>query len=164
MTLLKSQQLYVLGLYRSKPDKIFSSELCRVIPADGPCLVIGDFNICSQKSSNHQVFHILRSLGFNLLLHESTHFEGGHLDQAWIRNQNSNLDIELYSPYYNCKDHDALLFTIFEPSEEKGESYIVYPLNKNFLCLEKQSCHSCLRTDRMARTRKGKLYISSVKI
>ena len=122
MTLLKSQQLYVLGLYRSKPDKILSSELCRVIPANGPCLVIGDFNICSQKRSNHQVFNILRSLGFNLLLHEATHFEGGHLDQAWIRNQNSNLDIELYSPYYNCKDHDALLFTIFDPSTEKGES------------------------------------------
>ena len=53
MTLLKSQQLYVLGLYRSKPDTILYSELSRVIPADGPCLIIGDFNICSQKTPNH---------------------------------------------------------------------------------------------------------------
>ena len=80
MTLLKSNELHVLGLYRSKPDIVLSSELSRVIPATGPCLVIGDFNICSKKTPNHQVFIILRSLGFNLLLHEATHFEGGHLD------------------------------------------------------------------------------------
>ena len=121
MTLLKSNELHVLGLYRSKPDIVLSSELSRVIPATGPCLVIGDFNICSKKTPNHQVFIILRSLGFNLLLHEATHFEGGHLDQAWIRNQKSNCSIELYSPYYNCKDHDALLFTLYDPSTEKGE-------------------------------------------
>ena len=26
----------------------------------------------------------------------------------------------MYSPYYTCKDHDALLFTLFSPIVEQG--------------------------------------------
>jgi hypothetical protein len=70
------------------------------------------------------VFAILKSAGFKLLLTDATHFDGGHLDQAWLRvmpRKEDLFSIELYSPYYNMKDHDALLFTSYDPSTELGK-------------------------------------------
>jgi hypothetical protein len=68
-------------------------------------------------------------MGFKLLVSEATHFDGGHLDQAWLRSITTTKDvhsIELYSPYYNCKDHDALLFSLYDPRTEQGGDYKDY--------------------------------------
>ena len=126
MTLLQNQYCYVLGLYCSQQDTTLSLELRQIILSYGTCLIIGDFNICSKKTSAHQVFLTLKSLGFNQIIHEATHFEGGHLDQAWLRSEKESCSIEIYSPYYNYKDHDALLCTIYHSSteKEKGEIYL----------------------------------------
>ena len=51
----------------------------------------------------------------------ATHIKGGHIDQAWLRCKTNHYDVQLYSPYYTCKDHDALLFSLYEPSTEKGK-------------------------------------------
>ena len=117
ITVIKSKDLTVVGLYRSAGDRNLAADLKKVVPTTGPCLVIGDFNICSAKSPNHEVFKSLKSMGFKLLTQEATHFEGGHIDQAWLKS-NSTSNIQLYSPYYTCKDHDGLLFTI--QGAEKG--------------------------------------------
>ena len=128
VSILESENLCVITLYRSRNDNTLGQVLQENIPAVKNCLVIGDFNICSRKFPNHEVFAILKSLGFKLLLTEATHFDGGHLDQAWLRVMRRKEDLfsmELYSPYYNMKDHDALLFTSFDPSTELGKKVLV---------------------------------------
>ena len=52
-----------------------------------------------------------------LLVSEATHLGGGRIDQAWFRGSAvGSTSLELYSPYYTCKDHDALLFTAYDES------------------------------------------------
>ena len=101
-------------------DKELVTLLREIIPADGCCLVIGDFNICAVEQPNHEVFTTLKSRGFHPLISEATHFEGGHLDQAWIRGADMEYSIDIYSPYYTSKDHDALQFTYYNSKLEPG--------------------------------------------
>jgi hypothetical protein len=125
MTIFESENLSVISLYRSNSDGSLRQLLLEMIPAAGTCLVIGDFNICTRRTPNHEVFITLKSLGFKPLVTEATHFDGGHLDQAWLRVMLSIQDVytmELYSPYYNCKDHDALMFSFFDPKTEQGKN------------------------------------------
>ena len=121
LTSLESENLTVVCLYRSNADKTLAMHLKKIIPAIGTCLIIGDFNICSKKQPNHEVFRELQSMGFNCLVEEATHYNGGHIDQAWIRSSTGVHNLDLYSPYYNCKDHDALLFTYYNPEKETGK-------------------------------------------
>jgi hypothetical protein len=79
--------------------------------------VVGDFNICSRTSPNHEAPTNLIARGFKLLVSEATHLGGGRIDQAWFRGSAvGSTSLELYSPYYTCKDHDALLFTAYDES------------------------------------------------
>ena len=55
-----------------------------IIPAQGSCLIIGDFNICHMKQPDYVVFTTLKSMGFNLMIQEATHCSGGHIDQVWV--------------------------------------------------------------------------------
>ena len=115
MTILESEDLCVICIYRSDQDKSLCNQLAEVIPASTPCLVIGDINICSMAASNHEVFTMLKVMGFSLLVTEATHITGGHIDQAWLRrplNENEVFNTQLYSPYYNARDHDCILFTL----------------------------------------------------
>ena len=98
-------------------------------------------------------------MGFNQKIHEATHFEGGHLDQAWLRSEKESCSIEIYSPYYNCKDHDALLCTIYDSSteKEKGEIYLsIYIYKYNFsitfvIGVKKQTWHGHFKEGSRAR-------------
>ena len=72
---------------------------------------IGDFNLCIARQENHEVFQTLRSLHFQLLSIGPTHIKGGQIDQVWKRDIEDTGDLAVYSPYYTCKDHDALLFS-----------------------------------------------------
>ena len=79
-------------------------------------------NICIKSSPNHKIFKELRNCGFKLITKESTHIHGGHIDQAWIKTQNEGgveFDISMYSPVYNCTDHDAILICAKNPSADK---------------------------------------------
>ena len=91
-----------------------------LIPETKDCLIIGDFNICSNKHPDKFLSDSLKSRGFMLITNEATHLRGGHIDQAWLRRREKNYEIKMYSPYYTCKDHDALLFTLYSPIIEKG--------------------------------------------
>ena len=67
ISILQSQDLCVVGLYRSDANKTLAATLREVTPEDGSCLVTGDFNICSARYPDHEVFVTLRSMGFQLL-------------------------------------------------------------------------------------------------
>ena len=51
---------------------------------------------------------------------EATHFSGSHIDQVWLRDSGEKSDVQVYSPYYTSKDHDALLISLYKPSEGTG--------------------------------------------
>jgi hypothetical protein len=120
LTVLESEDLCVIGLYRSNTDTTLSHYLKDIIPSTGDCIVIGDFNICTKRLPNHEAFETLNALGFQLVTTEATHIDGGHLDQIWLRTESCKKDIMMYSPYYTAKDHDALLFTLYDPTTEQG--------------------------------------------
>ena len=77
-------------------------------------ILCGDFNICfKQERKNHTIL-ALENYGFKQLVTESSHIQGGHIDQVYVREVDCPLrvDVTLYSPYYCSKDHDALLINI----------------------------------------------------
>ena len=121
MSKLESENFTVITLYRSQTSRDFAEQLIEMIPLDGDCLVIGDMNICSKTQSQNDVFSILRTFGFMLLINEATHLKGGHIDQAWLRTESKKHKLSLYSPYYTCRDHDALLFTLLSPAANEGK-------------------------------------------
>ena len=51
------------------------------------------------------------------LVKEATHIEGGHIDHVYIRSEGLSATVEMYSPYYTAKDHDALCISISESEE-----------------------------------------------
>ena len=120
LTVIESEDFCIIGLYRSSGDIKLSQYLKEVIPSSGNCIIIGDFNICVQKFSNHEAFQTLRTLGFKLLTTEASHIDGGHLDQIWQRSENWYSDVKMYAPYYTAKDHDSLLCTFYDASSEQG--------------------------------------------
>ena len=135
ISVLESPDLTVVSLYRSQADRSLADQLAEVIPPEGPCLVVGDFNICSRTSPNHEALTNLIARGFKLLVSEATHLGGGRIDQAWFRGTAvGSTSLELYSPYYTCKDHDALLFTAYD----EGTA----PLDKNEIPESRQSARS----------------------
>ena len=57
------------------------------------------------------------------MVSEATHLAGGRIDQAWCKYTGGpvEVDVTLYSPYYTCKDHDALLFTTYKKVSEQPQ-------------------------------------------
>ena len=54
-------------------------------------------------------------------MEESTHLLGNWLDHMWVRLGTVELDtnLQLYSPYYTCTDHDGLLTTLYSSRKEE---------------------------------------------
>ena len=77
-------------------------------------LICGDLNLCYIDDRSNEVTRLLENEGFSQLVHEATHFKGGHIDHVYSNHNRENFQIEvsLYSPYYLAKDHDALCVTI----------------------------------------------------
>ena len=131
ISIMESRELCVIGLYRSNEDTTLPNTLRRIIPAVGPIMVTGDFNKCLAKYPEHEVFQVLRTMGLKPIISkemekkkitsEATHFKGGHIDQAWLREGDMDSTIQIYSPYYTCKDHDALLIAMVDGGTEQGE-------------------------------------------
>ena len=122
ITVFDSEELCVVSIYRSRAEKYLGILLSSLITASKNCLVIGDLNICSRTAPNHSALKFLRDKGFELQDCQATHFGGGTLDQAWLRTTSVTYlqNTYLYSPVFNCKDHDAILFTYYSPQEEKS--------------------------------------------
>jgi hypothetical protein len=120
ITIMESHECCVMGLYRSNADTRLPNSLRTMIPKVGPFMVTGDFNICLAKYPDHEVFKTLRTMGFRLqgsgqgLTSEATFFKGSHIDQAWLREGDMDTTVQLYSPYYTCRDHDALLISMVD--------------------------------------------------
>ena len=76
-------------------------------------MITGDFNVCTVKDEKNAVTNMLNGLGFQQMIKEATHIQGGHIDHCyWLDKKGIwNLPLmERYSPYHS--DHDALMITL----------------------------------------------------
>ena len=103
----------LISIYRSNKgdEKEFVENLKSLVSPNKPTVIIGDFNFCTQEKRLHSISSALSSLDFKQIVSEATHIEGGHLDQIYVRGV-ENAEVELYSPYYTAKDHDALCLAV----------------------------------------------------
>ena len=103
----------IISIYRSNKcnEKEFVENLKSLVSANKPTVIIGDFNFCTEEKRLNSISSALSSLDFKQIVSEATHIEGGHLDQIYVRGV-ENAEVELYSPYYTAKDHDALCLAV----------------------------------------------------
>ena len=122
---LKSETIDVINIYRSsdaknQDDKDIILEMQKIIKKEKLTIICGDMNLCYTQHRQNIIFIFLQNLGFNQLVNEATHIKGGHIDLLFSNHESFRFEIDvlLYSTYYTCKDHDALLLTV-KPKEEK---------------------------------------------
>ena len=112
VTVMFSKHWDLIIVYKSPTGK--DSDLRNMLQAainlERSTLVCGDFNMCYSDTKNSNSITYLIDIGFKQLVQVSTHLGGGHIDQVYVRDLKAN--IQLHSPYYTAKDHDALLIMI----------------------------------------------------
>lgn len=119
ITIMVSEELDVIGVYRSKTNNTLINKLIPLINPLKSTLICGDFNICSADKPNNNISRAIKNIGFTEIVQKPTHFNGGHIDHAYFLNKNdSNAQCCLYSSYYTAKDHDTLLITITKNTKE----------------------------------------------
>ena len=118
ITLLSSSELDVVNVYRSQgmSNAELAHDLKDIINKSNLTIICGDFNICYVDDRDNEVTRMLEYEGFSQLVHEATHFKGGHIDHVYSNHNPKDFQIavSLYSPYYLAKDHDAICVTIIK--------------------------------------------------
>ena len=117
LIILTGKQVDLIIVYKAPAgtDSLLQTQLQTVINLDRPTLICGDFNMCFIDNRNNRTTRFLTQIGFKQLVHDATHIEGGHIDHVYVLNLRVN--INLYSPYFTAKDHDALCISIPETEE-----------------------------------------------
>ena len=109
-----------------------ANELKEIIDTSKLTLICGDFNLCYVDDRDNAVTRMLENKGFSQLVHEATHFKGGHIDHVYSNHSLTNFQIEvtLYSPYYLAKDHDAVCVTIIKATGQATPGVGKYAVRK----------------------------------
>ena len=102
-------------MYRSSTHSIVETakSLKKFIDVRETMLITGDFNVCTIKDEKNAVTKLLEGLGFNQLVKDATHVQGGHIDHCYWLDKTKKWEwpeLQRYSPYYS--DHDCLLLTM----------------------------------------------------
>ena len=95
-------------------DGLLRDELQSLIDDDKSTIICGDLNLCFIDNRNCRTTKHLIEKGFRQIVKEATHINGGHIDQVYLRSKNISAEVELHSPYYTAKDHDALCILLQE--------------------------------------------------
>ena len=113
MTKISSEKIDIISVYRSGNSNQLEVEksLFELIDKQKRTIICGDFNICYDKNRNNKLIKDLENQGFKQLNDQATHFLGGHIDHIYSNNE-SDVKVTLYSPYYCAKDHDGLLIEV----------------------------------------------------
>ena len=116
MTMFATKYLNIINVYRSSGDNMNNmiNDLQGIINDMKNTIIVGDFNLCMIDEKSNAVTNYLKRVGFTQYVTEATHLGGGHIDHVYSNIDTTlfNIDVSLYSPYYTCQDHDALLITI----------------------------------------------------
>ena len=116
MSKISTKNVDIINIYRSQSadNPCLSEELKKLINVQRQTIVCGDLNLCFVTQRKNEVTAMLENLGFRQLVKTATHLMGGHIDHVYSNHDQTKfqVDIMIYSPYYTCKDHDALCITI----------------------------------------------------
>ena len=115
ITMFSSSHLDSIHVYRSAEgsQRDIKVHLEDLIDGNKSVIISGDFNICLDKDRNNLISGYLQQQGFEQMVQEATHDDGGRIDHLYIKKSpEMQADAELlqYSPYYS--DHDALCLTL----------------------------------------------------
>ena len=97
-------------VYRSPSRNTYPElvdHLLELTPAEGPVLIMGDFNIHPKENNDHyeSIIKRMENQGFLQIIDKPTHKEGHMLDHVYVR----SIEIagwNFHHPYYS--DHDAI--------------------------------------------------------
>ena len=78
----------------------------------------GDFNLCVLKQSKNYVNKSFAEIGFQQIVTEATHVDGGAIDHIYLRQGCNRFEwnLEICPKYYS--DHDGLYLTLWKSSDE----------------------------------------------
>ena len=112
----------IIGVYRSQNGSVVEimKELQKLLGTGKMTLIGGDFNLCVLKQPKNHITVSLEELGFNQLVSEPTHIEGGAIDHIYKSHQQTNRlewNLEYCPKYYS--DHDGLYVTICSSSKSE---------------------------------------------
>ena len=115
-----SSDIEVITVYRSEQGNMTKLQqfLESMITPNLNTIVCGDFNFCYLSNRGNKVTQFLENSGFQQLVNEATHIKGRHLDQFYIKLEDTSFETDSvfrYSPYYT--DHDAICVTISKPDK-----------------------------------------------
>ena len=132
--MLSSPELDIVNVYRSQGmDNVeLANDLRSIVNKSKLTVICGDFNLCYVDDRDNEVTKMFENEGFVQLVNEATHFMGGHIDHVYSNHdtQKYEVNIQLYSPYYLAKDHDAVCITITKVPEKSLPQHRRYPLRK----------------------------------
>ena len=116
---LLGDKLDLIAVYKAPRgnDGLLRNEIQKLINTEKSTLICGDFNMCFIDNRKCRTTKYLMEAGFQQLVEDATHIEGGHIDQVYLKSEKILADIKLYSPYYTAKDHDAVCITLWESAE-----------------------------------------------
>ena len=82
-------------------------------------IIGGDLNLCGLKQPENYVIKSLTEIGFQQIVTEATHIDGGAIDHIYIRQECNRFEwsLELSPKYYS--DHDGLYLTLWKSSDEQ---------------------------------------------
>ena len=115
ITMFSSDHLDSIHVYRSADgsQREIKDHLQELVDTNKSVVISGDFNICLDKEPNNLISGYLQQQGFQQMVEEATHDDGGRIDHLYLKKSpEMQADAELlqYSPYYS--DHDALCLTL----------------------------------------------------
>ena len=89
-------------------------EIEKIIRKGSQTIICGDFNLCFLNKGGNVLTKFLCGHGFQQLVREASHLQGGHIDHVYSNLDPSKfkIDIQMHSPYYTSHDHDAFCITI----------------------------------------------------
>ena len=99
-------------------DGKLRDHLAHLIDVKRSTMVCGDFNMCYIDNKKNRTTTFLLNNGFKQYVKESTHIDGGHIDHVYLNTEDIVVPtVDLYSPYYTARDHDALCVSIPDDDE-----------------------------------------------
>ena len=81
-------------------------------------IIGGDFNLCLLKQPKNLVTTTLTEMGFQQIVTEATHIEGGAIDHIYLHqscDKRFEWNLELCPKFYS--DHDGLYLTVWKTCE-----------------------------------------------
>ena len=93
---LSSPNLDVMGIYRSSDCRTDMQCLSSLIDPNKQAVICGDFNICYHESRNHPLVQLLLQMGFEHMVRQATHINGGWIDHVYVRKGDYHQDMMDY--------------------------------------------------------------------